>query len=100
MSLVAIAATTGAVTTESFKFGALELPVTFGAGGLADGEEVSIEVSFDNGLTWENWKSANHELKITFQTKQRTLNAPGVFRFVKGVTASPVHVGISTGANP
>ena len=100
MSLVAIEATVDAVITDSFKFGSLELPVTFGAGGLSSGEEIGIEASFDNGVTWENWKTGNSELKITFGTKQRTLNAPGVFRFNKPITTNPVHVGISTGANP
>jgi hypothetical protein len=78
------------VTSDPFVVGENH-PVTLVAKGLAAGETVDLQISYD-GVDYEDCWAENTQLQLSTTNNPVTVYGPGMFRVVKNVTAGAAGV--------
>lgn len=91
MSLQLLAPTTSGATGSFFDCAGPHLPITIVAEGLAAAEEVTFEISADNGVSWGPIGTADSD-KLIASSVVKVFSAPGKYRPVKTATVGSVGV--------
>lgn len=94
-----ITAATGAATKQ-FVLTIDDLPANVVATGLAAGESVALDVSVDSGANFVTAYQGGSAVTLTSTDNTKSVNAPGVFRANKGITAGAVGVYLAKGKKP
>lgn len=102
-----IAPATGAVTSVEFIIGkgpgsqGQSRPVTLVASNLAGAEDVDIQIKTgDPANEWIDLYEGGSQVQLTLTNNVEVLNAPGIFRVIKNITAGNCGVYIATPAAP
>lgn len=90
--MVLIEATTAAKTTDKVSIPFTRCPATLVASGLSAGEEIALQITADDGSTWEALTLLSNDVVLSADNKAKSIFTPFVFRLVKGVTLNPVKV--------
>lgn len=101
-----IAPATGAVTSDAFNVGRAtrpeeSRPITVIASNLVGSETADIQIKTgDSSKEWIDVYEGGSQMQLTATNNVEVINAPGVFRIVKGVTAGSCGIYLATPAAP
>ena len=84
-----ISATTSAVAFSSSGTFKIDQGVaTLGATNLVGVEQVGIQISLDDGFTWQTYHEDSSAVVLTINQPHVTLNSPGTYRVNKTTTVN------------
>lgn len=96
MATTLITAATAAAT-KRFVLTLEDVPATITATGLAAGESIALDISIDSGANFITAYQGGTAVTLTSTDNVKSINAPGVFRANKGITAGAVGVYLAKG---
>lgn len=88
---ILIAAQTAAANSQALQRSAADGQCTVAAVGLAGAETVGVQILGADGTTWGN-VLVSPSIQLTATNNTCVLPGPGIYRFVKSVTAATVGV--------